>query len=190
MAFLAAARIRAHTGNFHLVWRTFAKALVHERIYPCTRDGVDSWEAYWDPIVDAGGVKYFKPEDNRYFEHGFPLPERRGMHSNGETIRVFMDDLFLCPDCGALHKETNRLPDVPWMHWMHGGKRRIDAVVMWQAVETRFEKPEFVPQLCGNRKQCHETVKNVRRRVREAEINERLRRWAEQRGGESGESKR
>ncbi len=30
-------------------------------------------------------------------------------------------------------------------------------------------------------KQCHETVKNIRRRIREDEINERLRRWAVQR---------
>ncbi len=90
MPSFVAERIKAHTGGFHLVWRTFGKALVHERIFPCTLDNVYWSKGLSDPIVDAGGVKYFSPEENRYFERGFPLPKRGGIHSDGELIRVFM----------------------------------------------------------------------------------------------------
>jgi len=40
---------------------------------------------------------YFSAADNRFYEQGFPLPERRGTILSQKQFRVFMDDLFLCP---------------------------------------------------------------------------------------------
>src|SRR5438094_185474 len=89
-----------------------------------------------------------------------------------------MDDLFLCPRCGALHMTRYDCPYPVWMDWT---ERRVDRAAMWEAVEARFDVPEFTPQICDDSQQCRDIVRANRRRFWHEAIKERLRRWAIQR---------
>jgi hypothetical protein len=165
-------QVRAHNGAFELVWRTFANTMIHERIYAFWVSEADRCIGYADPVFDAGGVHYFSAADNRFYERGFPLPERRGDDAESETIRVFMDDLFLCPDCGSFQPPMRDLPDP---EWIDSHKQRIDTDKLWRAIELRFDHAEFEIRRCPDRKRCRWIAESNRLRRYDEELNERRR---------------
>src|SRR6267378_4987490 len=103
-------------GVYELVWRTFKNTLIHELIFRF-RTNERPYCTDWThgPPFQGIPVHYYEPFDNRFLRQGFPLPELGGILSewgSNSRTRIFMDDLFLCPDCGAFHPINRYGPEI------------------------------------------------------------------------------
>jgi hypothetical protein len=145
---------------YELVWRAFKNTLIHELVYRF-RDGEQHEWTDWtvDPIFLGNPAHHYRPSDNKFLYWGFPLPEHGGIPfewGNNSCVRIFMDDLFLCPDCGAFHPIRRRWPTVPWMDCR---ERRIDTTAMFEAIKQRRSAKEFEIRRCEHRDGCERTIK-------------------------------
>ena len=165
---------------WELVWRVFKNTLIHELIYRF-RDGEEhEWKdqtVY--PLFLGNSVHHYNPSYNRFLYYGFPLPEQGGIPfqwGHNSCVRVFMDDLFLCPDCGAFHPVSRQWPTVTWMDWRES---KIDTVAMLEAIEQRRNAKEFGIRMCEHRDSCESTVKRGYEELkREDEMEKARLAWA------------
>lgn len=149
-------------GYYELVWRVFARTLIHEWVYRCRPDIVEWSRSEPYPIFSIGGDLHFAPH-SEYWNDGFPLPEatRLRIDTDTECVRIFMDDLFLCPSCAAYHKSDYAFPNAAWIIRR---KHRIDERLLWSDVASRLSCKEFSIKSCANRAEC---AADRRRRRRE-----------------------
>jgi hypothetical protein len=83
-------------------------------------------------------------------------------------VRIFMDDLFLCPDCGAFDSPTRY--DWSEIRWWDSCGEHLDALAVLDAVEERRNAKEFEIRKCKDPGSCPNFVnEEQRRRDREAE---------------------
>jgi hypothetical protein len=94
--------------GYELVSRRFARRLVHETVFFITFDG--ELRSASGEFFARGCETATYPKDENLFSfliHGWPEPVQGGqviVGPNGEHWkRIFVDDLFLCPDCGSFH---------------------------------------------------------------------------------------
>src|SRR5258706_2252090 len=94
----------AHPDVYELVWHQFKNTLIHEVLIRLrTREPIDWHDITWndDPFFRGNRTYYYDPLYNRFLLYGFPLPEFGGIPlrwGTGSRVRIFMDDLSLCPD--------------------------------------------------------------------------------------------
>jgi hypothetical protein len=158
--------IEVNTSNqpdvYELIWREFKNTLIHELCFRFRTDEPVIWpENCRDYYPDFFGrsAHYYLPDDNRFLDHGFPLPEQGGISlqwGNNSLMRVFMDELFLCPDCWRFHPIRRYGPEITWLDPI---KRQIDTVAMFEAIEQRKNVKEFGIRLCEHRDSCEYDAK-------------------------------
>jgi hypothetical protein len=122
----------------------------------------------------GGPAHHYDPYDNNFFWHGFPIPEQGGIILKdpdpfGTHMRVFMDDLYLCPDCGRFHSER-RWPKIPWL-----GRDRVDFAAMNASIEERRNAKEFSPRPCGRGDQCTRYMREFQAKTDREDQEERQR---------------
>jgi hypothetical protein len=166
---------------YELVWRTFKNTLIHELLFRFRRgERPHCTDWTYDPIFMGSPVHYYNPFHNRFLRNAFPLPEIGGVLSewgNNSLMRIYMDDLFLCPDCGAFHPVNRYRPEVPWLDYR---ERRIDADAMFEAIEKRRLVKEFGIRLCERRVSCENTAKRIKEILYQEAETERLQlAWAD-----------
>ena len=131
------------------------------------------------PVHLGGSPHYHKPNDNHFFHFGFPLPEQGGiprLEDNELCLRVFMDDLLLCPECGRFHPIERNWPTISWLDYR---KKRTNVEAMFRAIEQRKHSKEFNFQLCADREYCDETAARFRTEFESEDALERERlAWA------------
>jgi len=180
----------AQPARYELVWRVFKNTLIHEVLFRFNTDEI-LWEnpnqlrfigkqfarkdhaLGWEgPCIEGNSTHHFDPHKNHFGSFGFPLPEQGGIPVdwNGRSwIRIFMDDLFLCPDCGAFHP-CPQGPNVPWLDY-----GRVDPVAMYEAIEQRRHAKEFGIRPCEWREDCIRIVNGFRERIDREAKEERQR---------------
>src|SRR5947209_3755605 len=84
-------------------------------------------------------------------------------------MRVFMDDLYLCPDCGRFHSRRGR-PKIPWL-----GRHRVDFAAMNASIEERRNAKEFSPRPCGQGDQCTRFMREFQAKTDREDQEERQR---------------
>jgi hypothetical protein len=108
-------RLEPRADVYELVWRTFGRTLIHHQKFRFRREELENLrcERLRYPIFDGGGYEHFEPEQNSHLKYGFQIPMKGGAIANWGDDRLavfYMDDLLLCPDCGAFHGGTRRGP--------------------------------------------------------------------------------
>lgn len=177
---------KTQPAGYKLVWREFRRTLVHEMVMTFCADGPGPLALLIlnPPNVGPPGIIYpsgysyhFDPDRNLRFTHGFPLPRGGGLvleWTGFEKIpvhQVFMDDVFLCGECGRIHEDgaPDSHPD-----WLFAAKGSIDTAAMFAEIDRRRDKKEFEIRQCTYRECCVGTVERFRKDFnREAEL-ERL----------------
>jgi hypothetical protein len=169
---------------YELVWRQFKRTSIHEVLLSIWTADLKTWEdsinkgrslfptakvstwqdliidpifagrSAYDPMHPGRSPYYHKPDNNRFYNVGFPLPEQGGiLHpwSDELRLRIFMDDLFLCPECGAFHSIQKRWAEISWLDYEEG---RTDVDAMFRAIERRRDSKEFNFRVCEDRDYC------------------------------------
>jgi len=145
---------------YELVWREFNLKWIYKRALFWDISDKDFWQKntfYFPPNL----YNPHSPINNRFFEEGFPLPEQGGIplqQSAGKTqIRIFMDDLFLCPQCGRFDYDSDFITmSSERLVNMEDGLR-LDTI------KERKHKKEFEFRRCKDRQRCIRNVNEITR---------------------------
>jgi len=163
---------------YELVWRHFQRTLVHEVSFTFSEDQLA--KNFRVVLSRNGRFRYFNAEYENYWRYGFPLPEQGGIPFRwGESsrLRIFMDDVFLCPECGALHRGATKTQmedfiEIPWLDYTR--TKIIDKEAMFGEIKQRKNEKEFGVRRCEDRSCCEYFVKNAKeiydRKNREMEL--------------------
>jgi len=169
-------------GVYELVWRVFGRKYVNEpyflydindpeAAYPQIRHlrtDVGRWIGPVFPEEQHRG-HCFDPQENGFISSfGFlPVPQLGGSLIERDVVRgkpvrrkiFFMDELFLCPNCGRFFKLDDSWIKTPWLDASNGD---IEVSKILAAIEDRKNKREFYIESCKG-KYC----KDITRRLRE-----------------------
>jgi hypothetical protein len=170
-------------GVYELVWRMFGSKYVNEPCFLYDTNDPDGWVNQTIFPKQQYREHCFYPDDNHFLERGFPEPQlggslierNLGRRKYIKRKRFFMDDLFLCPNCGAFYQDHS-FPQIPWLDIYRG---RIDTVAMLAAIEQRKDQEEFDIMPCAQRdhrlRNCCENFvwkfrKGLKRKAKEAAL--------------------
>jgi len=139
--------------GYELVSRRFATRLIHEIAFFVTVDGklcLGTGEVF------ARGCETTRyPIDENLFRflfHGWPKPVPGGLEKEGPNGKhwkqIFVDDLFLCPDCGSFHLK-NEDPELLNFHELEWDWKSFKV-----KIEARTNVKEFYFKRCENREFC------------------------------------
>jgi Meiotically up-regulated gene 113 len=159
---------------YKLIYRRFAHNLIHEiiiRAYSgCSYD-------YSYPSDSPTGRTIGRDGRNLYrFSFGWPEPEEGGeeIHTSHPTWgnivlkSIFMDDLFLCPDCGQFH-QTNEAETL---------RDHTDWNVFQNKVESRSSAKEFYIKCCEDKNACSKIKERFLKELKSKRESERN--WSKQ----------
>jgi hypothetical protein len=141
--------------GYQLVSRRFATRLIHETIFFVTTDGkvrLGTGEFF---ARGCEGSTYPKDENLfRFLFHGWPKPVQGGLEKEGPDGKhwkqIFVDDLFLCPDCGSFHlKDRNEDSELLNFHELERDWKSFRV-----KIEARINVKEFYFKRCDNREFC------------------------------------
>src|SRR6185312_14034011 len=91
-------------------------------------------------------------------------------------LRIYMDDLFLCPECGQFHPYQDKWPNISWLDYE---QKRTDVEAMFESIEQRRHSKEFSFRQCEDREYCQRTATIFRARFdRENEWERERLAWA------------
>jgi len=180
---------------YELVWRVFKNTLIHENIFRFETDKLLTWgkrgiqldfftgeSVFIEPIrwrkqddfglgFSDGHSTYYWERNDYFLRNGFPSPEQGGLPvpcGAVSIVRIFMDDLFLCPDCGGFDSPMRRR--WPEIKWWDSRREDLDAPAMLDAAAERRNAKEFSIRKHKDPRLCPDTIhKEQRRRDREAE---------------------
>ena len=140
-------------GVYELVWRVFGSKYVNEPYFLYDTNDPDGWVNQTIFPEQQYREHCFYPDENHFLKRGFPVPQlgsslierNLGRRKYITRKRFFMDDLFLCPNCGAFYQDHS-FPQIPWLD---NSNSRIDTVAMLTAIEQRKDKKEFEIKPCA-----------------------------------------
>src|SRR5438874_10269864 len=92
--------------EYELIYRFFARTLIHERRYIYSGQTEDSFGSYFEDAT----THYFENQLANFKHFGLPQPQKGSFHfrerwQGRERMGIYMDDLFLCPKCGSFFFE-------------------------------------------------------------------------------------
>jgi hypothetical protein len=161
-----------HFAKFGLLYRTFAKTLIHENVFWYVgQHDVPHWCTYVCGEYSSG--IYYQDRLRHFIRNGFPTPQAGGTMEESRTLScgrkvyrvlIFCDDLYLCPKCATYHPHTRGLPEFEWLR--HDDT--IDHAAIRSLIERRRAVPEFQLKPCG-RSDCAETRKRTLERMKDDE---------------------
>ncbi|MBI3879761.1 MAG: GIY-YIG nuclease family protein [Verrucomicrobia bacterium] len=131
---------------YELVYRRFARSHVHEITYSLGRDGkLTSWRGH----DSVGWPKELNLAECLSF--GWPMAEAGGTIRevlNMVLKRIYVDDLFLCPECASFHRPQN---DAGTLQLNELEKNPFQ---FFQSIESRASVKEFSHKVCPEINLC------------------------------------
>lgn len=136
---------------YQLTYRRFARNLIHEITFQVN---VEKKKCSFEHTDSPTDCPIGRDGQNlcHWLMSGWPEPEQGGQATKmSETIifkRVFMDNLFLCPDCGQFYqiRESSAWPDFKEIE--------TDWNSFLNKIESRINVKEFCIQRCEDKKTC------------------------------------